>query len=86
MIKNEIFSRNMFGNVVTFVHLVMNPEDKKKRLQKRHADGSDSEMMLKAMEVIKLPLPLISCNSMITDHRLLKKPLTLRRTRRSLAW
>ena len=48
--------RNMFGNVVTFVHLVMNTEDKKKRLQKRHADGSDSEMMLKAMEVIKLTL------------------------------
>ena len=49
----------MFGNIVTFVHLVMNPEDKKKRLQKRHADGSDNEMFLKAMEVRMLDTSLV---------------------------
>ena len=54
-----IIPRNMFGTIVTFVHLVMNPEDKKKRLQKRHADGSDNEMFLKAMEVRMLDTSLV---------------------------
>ena len=54
-----IIPRNMFGNIVTFVHLVMNPEDKKKRLKKRHADGSDNEMFLKAMEVRMLDTSLV---------------------------
>ena len=47
--NNNIIIRETLGEDVIFVHLTMNPEDKRKRLQKRHADGADEVIAM--MEV-----------------------------------
>ena len=44
------FNREMLGPELTFVHLTMGFEDKRKRLMKRHEGG---ETFVEIMEVIK---------------------------------
>ena len=44
-------NREMLGPELTFVHLTMGFEDKRKRLMKRHEGG---ETFVEIMEVIKL--------------------------------
>ena len=40
----HFYLRQTFGGDLTFVHLIMNSEEKKKRLEKRHSEGTSAFM------------------------------------------
>ena len=46
--------RQTLGKELTFVHLIMSSEEKRKRLEKRHSEGTNPNQLIDIMEVNKL--------------------------------
>ena len=51
-ITNIFFNcRQTLGEELTFVHLIMSSEEKRKRLEKRHSEGNNPKTLIDIMEV-----------------------------------
>ena len=50
-IKSQIYCRQTLGEELTFVHLIMSSEEKRKRLEKRHSEGNNPKTLIDIMEV-----------------------------------